>query len=218
LVKKIIKGKIIVLRYGVSKLNQTERIRRIYNRTAKFYDLMDRMIKLESRKKVLQMAKGQVLEVGVGTGQNLPHYPPGCEVTGIDFSPEMLKRAKKRAKESPVPVKLLEMDAQNMDFPDNTFDTVLATCVFCSVPDPIKGLKELKRVCKSGGQIILLEHVRSDNPVLGLIMDILNPLAVSLIGPNINRRTVENVRKAGIKINSVEDAQGKIVKLIVAEP
>jgi len=199
-------------------LNQTERIRRIYNRTAKFYDLMDRMIKLESRKKVLQMAKGQVLEVGVGTGQNLPHYPPGCEVTGIDFSPEMLKRAKKRAKESPVPVKLLEMDAQNMDFPDNTFDTVLATCVFCSVPDPIKGLKELKRVCKSGGQIILLEHVRSDNPVLGLIMDILNPLAVSLIGPNINRRTVENVRKAGIKINSVEDAQGKIVKLIVAEP
>lgn len=218
MVKKIIKGKIIVLRYGVSKLNQTERIRRIYNRTAKFYDLMDRMIKLESRKKVLQMAKGQVLEVGVGTGQNLPHYPPGCEVTGIDFSPEMLKRAKKRAKESPVPVKLLEMDAQNMDFPDNTFDTVLATCVFCSVPDPIKGLKELKRVCKSGGQIILLEHVRSDNPVLGLIMDILNPLAVSLIGPNINRRTVENVRKAGIKINSVEDAQGKIVKLIVAEP
>ncbi|MBZ4686376.1 MAG: hypothetical protein PWQ96_1143 [Clostridia bacterium] len=199
-------------------MNQTERIRRIYNRTAKFYDLMDRMIKLESRKKVLQMAKGQVLEVGVGTGQNLPHYPPGCEVTGIDFSPEMLKRAKKRAKESPVPVKLLEMDAQNMDFPDNTFDTVLATCVFCSVPDPIKGLKELKRVCKSGGQIILLEHVRSDNPVLGLIMDILNPLAVSLIGPNINRRTVENVRKAGIKINSVEDAQGKIVKLIVAEP
>lgn len=199
-------------------MNQTERIRRIYNRTAKFYDLMDRMIKLESRKKVLQMAKGQVLEVGVGTGQNMPHYPPGCEVTGIDFSPEMLKRAKKRAKESPVPVKLLEMDAQNMDFPDNTFDTVLATCVFCSVPDPIKGLKELKRVCKSGGQIILLEHVRSDNPVLGLIMDILNPLAVSLIGPNINRRTVENVRKAGIKINSVEDAQGKIVKLIVAEP
>lgn len=199
-------------------MNQTERIRKIYNRTAKFYDLMDRMIKTESRIKVLQLAKGRVLEVGVGTGQNLPLYPPGCEVIGIDFSPEMLKRAYPRAEKAPVPVRLMEMDAQELQFPDNTFDTVLATCVFCSVPDPIKGLREIKRVCKPDGQIILLEHVRSDNPLIGLIMDVLNPIVVSLIGPNINRRTVENAKRAGLNINSVENAQGKIVKLIIAKP
>ncbi|WP_227767408.1 class I SAM-dependent methyltransferase [Zhaonella formicivorans] len=199
-------------------MNQTERIRKIYNRTAKFYDLMDRMIKTESRIKVFQLAKGRVLEVGVGTGQNLPLYPPGCEVIGIDFSPEMLKRAYPRAEKAPVPVRLMEMDAQELQFPDNTFDTVLATCVFCSVPDPIKGLREIKRVCKPDGQIILLEHVRSDNPLIGLIMDVLNPIVVSLIGPNINRRTVENAKRAGLNINSVENAQGKIVKLIIAKP
>ncbi|HHW01647.1 MAG TPA: class I SAM-dependent methyltransferase [Thermoanaerobacterales bacterium] len=196
----------------------TEVIRRRYDRTSIFYDWMDRMISPELRKKALSRASGKVLEVGVGTGNNFPYYPPGCEVTAIDFSPGMLARARKKLHLARAPIKLLEMDAQAMDFPDNTFDTVVATCVFCSVPDPVKGLAEVKRVCKPDGKIILLEHVRSESPVIGWLMDVLNPISLHLIGSNINRRTVQNVISAGIQLQKVEDLRGKIVKLIVGTP
>lgn len=197
---------------------QTQVIRRRYNRTARFYDLMDKMIPNAIRQQAIAKARGKVLEVGVGTGKNIPYYIEGCEVTGIDFSPGMLAEAKKRTKEAMVPVTLLEMDAQHMTFADNTFDTVLATCVFCSVPDPVKGLREVRRVCKPDGQIILLEHVRSDNPVLGWLMDVLNPVSLHIIGSNINRRTVDNVKAADINILNVNNLSGKIVKLIIAKP
>lgn len=196
----------------------TEVIRRRYDRTSIFYDWMDRMISPELRKKALAQASGKVLELGVGTGNNFPYYPPGCEVTAIDFSPGMLARARKKLHLARAPIKLLEMDAQAMDFPDNTFDTVVATCVFCSVPDPVKGLAEVKRVCKPNGKIILLEHVRSESPVIGWLMDVLNPISLHLIGSNINRRTVQNVISAGIQLQKVEDLRGKIVKLIVGTP
>jgi ubiquinone/menaquinone biosynthesis C-methylase UbiE len=198
--------------------NMTEVIKRRYNRTALFYDWMDRMISNEFRRKALSYARGKVLEVGVGTGKNLPDYPEGCAVTGIDFSPGMLARAKKKAHLAKVPVALLEMDAQQLDFPDDHFDTVVATCVFCSVPDPVRGLEEVRRVCKPAGRIILLEHVRSEHPLLGALMDLLNPVTLYLVGANINRRTVDNLQKAGIKPASIEDRFGKILKLIVAAP
>jgi ubiquinone/menaquinone biosynthesis C-methylase UbiE len=201
-----------------AKSDMTEVIRRRYDRTSIFYDWMDRMISPELRKKALAQASGKVLELGVGTGNNFPYYPPGCEVTAIDFSPGMLARARKKLHLARAPIKLLEMDAQAMDFPDNTFDTVVATCVFCSVPDPVKGLAEVKRVCKPNGKIILLEHVRSESPVIGWLMDVLNPISLHLIGSNINRRTVQNVISAGIQLQKVEDLRGKIVKLIVGTP
>ncbi len=196
----------------------TATIRRRYNRTAKFYDLMDFMFGPDLRRQALNLARGKVLEVGVGTGQNLPLYPLGCEVTGIDFSPEMLKRARLRAQTAKIPVDLIEMDAQQMNFPAASFDTVVATCVFCSVPDPIRGLQEIRRVCKPDGQVILLEHVRSENPFLGMIMDFLNPLTLRIVGSNINRRTVENVCRAGLQLNEVKDIKGPLVKLITAKP
>ncbi len=198
---------------------ETELTRKRYNRTSLFYDWMDRMVKSDLRTKVLRQASGKVLEIGVGTGKNLAYYPENCsEVVGIDLSPGMLAKAKERAHEAKVPVKLYEMDAQNLEFADASFDTVVATCVFCSVPDPVKGLKEIKRVCKPGGKVILLEHVRSDNPLLGRIMDVLDPLTVRLMGPHINRRTVDNVKIAGLNIKSIENQHTKIVKLIMAEP
>lgn len=199
-------------------ISQTDIIRNRYNRTALFYDWMDKMIPVKLRQRAIEQANGQVLEVGVGTGANLEYYLPGCEVTGIDFSPGMLNKARRKIFRAKVPVTLLEMDAEHMDFPDNTFDTVVATCVFCSIPDPVQGFREVKRVCKNGGRIILLEHMRSENPVLGWLMDVFNPLALYLIGSNINRQTVENVRRADITIFSVEEFSGKIIKLILAEP
>lgn len=198
--------------------NQTEIIRRRFNRTALFYDWMDKMIPESLRRLATARAIGKVLEVGVGTGENLPNYPIGCDVTGIDFSPRMLSKAKSRVAQAKVPVTLLEMDAQHMTFEDQSFDTVLSTCVFCSVPDPVKGLMEIRRVCKKGGTIILLEHVRSENPVLGWLMDVLNPVSLYVVGSNINRDTVQNVIKAGISIEDVQNVKGKIVKLIIAKP
>ena len=199
--------------------SHTEIIKRRYNRTSRFYDMMDRMIKESVRKKAIKMAKGKVLEVGVGTGKNLAYYPPDCQVIGIDFSPGMLSKAREKVKLLGLKnVDLIEMDAQNLAFSDDTFDTVVATCVFCSVPDPIKGLQEVKRVCKPDGQIIFYEHVRSNNPVLGFLMDLLNPVTVTMVGANINRRTVENIKEAGIAIKDIENVGGKILKLIIAQP
>lgn len=195
----------------------TETIKKRYNRTALFYDCMDKMIGPELRKKVICHARGKVLEVGVGTGQNLQFYPPECEVTGIDFSPGMLKKAKMRAEGLPN-VTLYEMDVQDLSFPDNTFDTVIATCVFCSVPDPVKGFLELQRVCKAEGHLILLEHIRSEKRFAGKLMDLFNPLVVKLIGANINRRTLENIEAAGLELKQVDTVGMEILKLIIAKP
>ncbi len=162
-------------------------------------------------------AKPRLLEVGVGTGKNLPYYPGGVEALAIDLSEKMLERARKRALKLGKPVDLLPMDAQALAFPDESFDVVVATFVFCSVPDPVLGLREVNRVLKPHGQVVLLEHMRPRSERLGKLFDLFNPLAVRLTGANINRRTVENVRKAGLELESVRElsAQG-IVKLIVA--
>lgn len=197
---------------------QTESVRRKYNRNARWYDAMDRMVKDPWREKVIGTATGRVLEIGVGTGKNLPLYNPTVtdELVGIDFSPAMLQRA--HQKPCRVPLTLLEMDAQQMNFADASFDTVLATCVFCTVPDPVAGLKEARRVCKPQGRILLLEHIRIDQPIVGPLMDLVDPLVVAMIGTHINRRTVENARLAGLMIERVESVSGALVKLIHARP
>lgn len=200
-------------------MNDTEKIKKRYNRVSKVYDLlespMEWMVFEDWRIEVAKELEGKVLEVGVGTGKNIPYYPEDVDVTAIDFSDKMLAKARKKAEKEDKEVELLEMDAQNMSFADDTFDTVFTTCVFCSVPDPVKGLKEIKRVCKPGGKIIMIEHVRSDKKVIGPLMDILNPISVNFYGANINRRTVDNVKKAGFTKVEVENLTGDIVKKIV---
>lgn len=198
-------------------MSTTDIIRKRYNRTSLFYDCMDVMVKDELRARITGYSRGKVLEVGVGTGKNLRFYSPDVEVTGIDFSPGMLKKAKRRAQGLPN-VTLYEMDVQNLGFPDDSFDTIIATCVFCSVPDPVKGFQELRRVCKPDGQLIFLEHIRSSNRFLGLMMDFFNPLAVRMIGANINRETLENIKKAEIDLVQVDTVGMEIVKLIIAKP
>jgi ubiquinone/menaquinone biosynthesis C-methylase UbiE len=200
----------------------TETARKRYNRAARFYDLhqavAERLIFGRLRRRLWTKAPttGSILEVGVGTGVNIGCYPAGAHVTAIDISDRMLARAKHRAERLHAAVDLALMDAQHLDFPDATFDAVVSTCVFCSVPDPVAGLCEAWRVLKPGGKLLLLEHVRSDNAVLGKVMDLMNPLMVRMSGANINRRTVENVRLAGVQDLDVGSQVFGIVKLIEA--
>lgn len=205
---------------GVIPLDKaTSWARSKYDKHARRYDRNEgRLIPREWRELVISHARGRVLEVGVGTGQNLPLYDPRVidELVAIDFSPGMLAHA--HNKPCRVPLTLLEMDAQRLELPDASFDTVLATLVFCTVPDPVQGLREMRRVCKPGGRIVLLEHVRIDKPVIGSLMDLLNPLFRALMGENINRRTVEYVRLAGMNIDRVTNVKGELVKLIEARP
>ncbi|BCG60927.1 class I SAM-dependent methyltransferase [Paenibacillus sp. URB8-2] len=194
-------------------------IRKRYDRISGIFDVMERMIKKEWRTDLLKGVDGEVLEVGVGTGANLSCYPShAAGVTGIDFSPGMLRYAKQKASHAPFPVTLLEMDAQHMDFPDNSFDYVIATCVFCSVPDPVAGLLEIRRVCKPDGKVLLLEHMRSEQPLAGILMDLLNPITVRISGANINRRTLQNIEKAGFIIEEKVSLMGSIVRRLVLNP
>lgn len=192
-----------------------------YQRLSAFYDVLEGLAEGRYRpwrKKLWAQVRGpRVLEVGVGTGKNMPYWPTGVRVTAIDLTPGMLDLARRRAQALGLSADLRLGDAQALDFPDASFDAAVAAFVFCSVPDPVLGLRELRRVVRPGGQVLLLEHERLANPVLGALMDAVNPVVVRLIGANVNRRTVETVRAAGLQVEKVEDlGMGGMYKLIAA--
>jgi ubiquinone/menaquinone biosynthesis C-methylase UbiE len=193
-----------------------------YQRLSPIYDriewLMERRFR-PWREKLWQFVYGpQVLEVGVGTGKNMEFWPFNYKITAIDLTPGMLDIARQRAEKlKRQNCDVFLADVQHLKFPAGIFDTVVATFVFCTVPDPVQGLRELGRVVRPDGQILLLEHVRIDRPILGTLMDLVAPLIVRLNGANINRRTVENVRRAGLQIDPVEDLDDMgMFKLIFA--
>jgi ubiquinone/menaquinone biosynthesis C-methylase UbiE len=187
--------------------NETNGPARIYDRVAPIYDLysgpMEWMGGARRRGRLLGRAEGEVLEVGVGTGLNLGYYPPGVHVTGIDISPRMLARARARAEDADVDVVLEVADVEHLPYDDDRFDTATATCVFCSVADPVQGLRELARVTGPDGRVLLLEHVRPRNRLLGVLADLVSPLTRRLFGPDVNRRTERNVEAAGLEIVSL---------------
>jgi ubiquinone/menaquinone biosynthesis C-methylase UbiE len=201
----------------------TDKTRKRYNRMAFLYDFMEAPIERLRFASWRQRLTGRIvgptaLEVGVGTGKNFTYYPNDVNITAIDLSPRMLEKARSRANKLNLKVDLQEMDAQHLNFEDGLFDTIFATFVFCSVPDPVAGLLELKRVCKPEGRLLLLEHMRPRNVAMGFLFDVLNPMIVRMTGANINRKTINNIRVAGWQIRAEEHLSFDIVRWIEAVP
>ena len=161
--------------------------------------------------------RGATLMVAAGTGNDFKFFPPNMHVVSIDISPKMLERAARKAAAYSGTIELRKMDVCNLEFPDSSFDTIATAFTFCSVPKPVIGLRELRRVLKPGGQLIMIEHVRSAIGPLGIFMDFMTPLT-SRIGPSLNRDTVGNVQKAGFRLRRVENVYLDVVKIIEAVP
>lgn len=200
---------------------QTEATRRRYDRIAPIYDALESGIELRARHRRRELwhlvgKDEKVLELGVGTGKSFPFYPPGTEVTAIDISEKMLARARRRAERLGTNVTLQVADAQSLPFADASFDAVVTTFVFCSVPDALQGLREAKRVLKRGGKLLMIEHVLSERPWMRRVMRLLDPATHRLWGAHIDRETVKTVIAAGFEITEVQDLLGDVVKRILA--
>jgi len=186
---------------------------------ARFYDTFNFFVERfasRRRKEILRKAKGNILEVGVGTGSSLKDYPLSEQIVAVDVSKEMLRRAEGKLKNYNGQIELCRGDVRNLPFRDEIFETIFGSWVFCSVTDPVKGLIEVCRVLKKEGQLLMLEHVKSENKALGYLMDKSNPLAARLGVGNINRDTVANLREAGFKIKEERNLAYDVVKAIVA--
>ena len=182
-------------------------VARRYDRIASVYDAfeapMDWFGGRRRRRRVLMGATGRTLEVGIGTFRNLRLYPGDVRLVGVDLSKRMLVRARRRGGPA---LPLIQADVEHLPFPTGAFDTVTATCVFCSVTDPVAGLAEVGRVVNADGHVLLLEHVRPRSRIGGWLADRLSPLTRRLFGPSLNRRTEENARAAGLDLLDVSRA------------
>ena len=153
-------------------MNETERVRRIYDRLADRYDRAERWERRffgADARGLVREAQGEVLELAVGTGRNIALYPASAQVTGIELSDVMLERARARARELGRDVDLRQGDAQALPFREAAFDTVVCTFSLCTIPDERRALAEARRVLRPGGLLLLVEHVRSPNPVVRLL-------------------------------------------------
>ena len=161
---------------------------------------------------MLKKVNGKVLEIGVGTGRNLPYYDYNkVDLTVIDISEGMLNKAREKARKHKFPVKFKLVNSEKLPFKNNSFDQIICTFVLCSVSDPVKILKEMKRVLNKKGKILFLEHMLSKNKIIAFLEHIHNPIMKYLFGYNINRNTIKNIKKSDLKIVKEKDIAMKDV-------
>jgi ubiquinone/menaquinone biosynthesis C-methylase UbiE len=190
----------------------------IYDKLAKNYDKafapFEKRFVSEWRRETLSHlpADSRLLEIGAGTGLNFKFYPACRQAVASEISIKMLEFASEKTKT----IKLVQADAESLPFAANTFDAAFATLVFCSIPNPENAFRELQRIVKPNGKIVLLEHVRPNN-LLGYAFDFLNIFTVALIEDHFNRRTAQLAENAGLKVLEVKRKAFGIVNLIVCE-
>jgi len=198
----------------------TDRQRRVWDKRAARYDrsmgLMEKLFFGDGRAWVCSQASGDVLEIAVGTGRNLPFYPPGTRLTGIELSDEMLTIARRRASELGREVDFQQGDAQALRFADATFDTVVCTLSLCSIPDDRRAVAEMKRVLRPGGKLLLIDHVPSTTRLVRDIQWLLEQVTLRLEGEHMLRRPIELVQAAGFQIERAERLKLGIVERVVA--
>jgi ubiquinone/menaquinone biosynthesis C-methylase UbiE len=201
-------------------INETERARRIWDKQAPRFDRVmgfwEKMLFAGGREWACSQAKGEVLEIAVGSGRNFPYYPPDVRLTAVELSPAMLDLARARAAELGREVELRLGDAQALEFPDGAFDTVVCTFSLCSIPDDRKAVAEARRVLRPGGKLILLEHVRSPSLPVRAVQRILNPLTERFEGDHLLREPLEQVRAEGLEIDQFERSKWGIVERLAA--
>lgn len=170
------------------------------------------------RKQIFQSVKGKTLEVAVGAGMNFSFYPKNIEYLGVDFSPKMIKYAKESAKKYGVNAKFIVSDVECLDFPDNSFDTIVSSGSFCGYENPVHVLNLFNKWCKEEGQILLLEHGLFSVPTLAWFQKKLDKLAVNAIGCHQNRDILEIVKQSNLKIMKHERGILGYLYLIWAKP
>jgi ubiquinone/menaquinone biosynthesis C-methylase UbiE len=198
----------------------TERQRRVWDERASTFDrsmgLMERLLFGDGRAWVCSRASGEVLEVAVGTGRNFGFYPDGVRLTGIELSSEMLAIARGRAAEVGLQAELRQGDAQALEFPDASFDTVVCTFSLCGIPDDRKAVAEMKRVLRPGGQLLLIDHVPSTTRLWRDIQWLLEQVTIRVEGEHLLRRPLELVRAEGFAIERAERLKLGIVERLLA--
>lgn len=199
---------------------ETERVRRIWEKLAPRYDkdikVFEKILFAGGREWVCSQAKGDVLEIAVGTGRNLEYYPPDVRLTGIDLSASMVDIARQRADHLGRQVDLRIGDAQALPFADETFDTVVFTLALCSIPDDRTAISEAQRVLRSGGQLLLMEHVASPSWPVRAVQKLLNGLAVRTEGDHLVRDPLAYVKTLGFDVESVDRLKWGIVERVAA--
>ena len=193
-----------------------------YDRFARWYDWVEGIPDLlglkRLRRRLMQQASGRVLEVAVGTGKNLPYYQRECRIIAVDLSREMLNIARKRAAKLSMNVSFLLADAEALPFSDGSFDTVVSSLSTCTFPDPVAALREMARVCRPEGHILLLEHGRSRREGLGRWQDRHADKFATQLGCHWNREPLKLVRQAGLNVNKARRTFFGVFHEIEAEP
>ena len=180
---------------------------KLYSEFAPVYDKIFGKIFYNRLEKVIEdlgiPPGARVLEVGAGTGTSFPAYPTHCEVTGVDLAPDMLARARQKIEENRwFHLKVMEMDALDLKFSDNTFDYVMAFHVVTVVPDPVRMIAEAKRVCKAGGKIVIVNHFTTDVPLLGTMTQALDPIT-RLLGWRTDLKLKPFIETTKLKIDKI---------------
>jgi ubiquinone/menaquinone biosynthesis C-methylase UbiE/predicted ester cyclase len=200
--------------------NETERVRRIFDKQAPKYDKsmarFERLLFSGNREWACSQAQGDVLEIAAGTARNLPFYPEGARVTGVELSPEMAALGRKRAEDMGRQIDLRVGDAEALDFPDESFDTVVCTYGLCTIPDDAAAVREAKRVLRPGGTFLLAEHVRSPNPVVRTIQRALDPLAHHFGGDHLLREPLDHLAAEGFEVEEFKRSKAGWVELVSA--